>query len=165
MLAGTGQNLPPGEGKGFGICSHGGRQLGVVGAHVSVDMNSGVVTVIKLTGAFDIGLIINRNTTDMGVKGAMIWGIGSALIENVELDGHRCYTNGFADYPIPRMGDIPEIDLAYLNNVESDNPRGCGEMPMPPTVAAIANAVFAATGFRCNSLPMTPEKIRKGLAA
>jgi CO/xanthine dehydrogenase Mo-binding subunit len=151
------------RGIGFGLCNHGGRQLGVVGAEVVVDRTTGKVTVIRLGGAYDIGLVINRNTLRAGVKGAMLWGLGYALLEEVKLDGHRCYTTGFSDYRIARFSDTPPIDLAFLDNLKPGVPRGCGELPLPPTVAAICNAVYNAVGVRFHTLPMTPERVKAAL--
>jgi nicotinate dehydrogenase subunit B len=148
---------PSGQGVGFAICTHGGRQLGAVGVEVRVDSRTGVVEVVRMAGAFDIGLVINANTATMGIKGAMIWGLGYALLEEVDLDGHSCRTTGFHNYHIPRMKDIPPIEIRYFDTVKPGEPRGCGEMPTPPTSAAIANAVFNATGKRFYRLPLTPD--------
>jgi CO/xanthine dehydrogenase Mo-binding subunit len=155
---------PEDHGLGFAICNHGGRQLGVVGAEVRVDANSGEVSVVRLAGAFDIGVVINHTLATNGIKGAMIWGIGAALLEEVELDGHRCLTSGFGDYRIPRMSDTPPIEVAYFDNQSPGVPRGCGEAPVPPTAAAIANAVYNATGIRFYQLPITPERVLAALA-
>ncbi|MCU0304451.1 MAG: molybdopterin-dependent oxidoreductase [Thermoanaerobaculales bacterium] len=153
-----------GRGIGFGICHHGGRQLGAAAAEVRVDLATGAITVERLVGAFDIGLVINRNTVTATVKGAMLWGLGFALFEEVLLDGHRPLTRGFGDYRIPRFSDVPEISIAFLDNeVKTPAPRGCGELPLIPTVAAIANAVTQATGVRFHVLPLTPERVLDGL--
>jgi CO/xanthine dehydrogenase Mo-binding subunit len=99
----------------------------------------------------------------MGIRGAMLWGLGYALFEEVRLDAHRSFTASFADYRIPRFSDVPEIEIDFLDNRIPGFPRGCGEMPLPPTVAAICNAVCDATGRRFYRLPLTPERVRKGL--
>jgi CO/xanthine dehydrogenase Mo-binding subunit len=154
---------PEDHGIGFGLINHGGRQLGVVGAEVRVDRSSGEIEVVRLSGAFDIGVVINRNTTRMGVRGAMLWGLGFALFEEVELDGHRCYTTGFSNYRIPRFSDTPPIELGFLDNQHPGVPRGCGEMPLPATLAAICNAVYDAIGVRFYTIPMTPERVLASL--
>jgi CO/xanthine dehydrogenase Mo-binding subunit len=153
------------HGTGFAICNHGGSQLGAVAAEVSVDRQSGKVTVLGLAGAFDIGVVINENTAVMGIKGAMIWGLGFALLEEVDLDGHRCRTTGFSNYRIARMGDIPPIEVRFTNTVTPGQPRGCGEAPAPPTIAAIANAVYDAIGIRFYELPITPARVKAALDA
>ncbi len=160
-MLGYGQvELPPDHGIGFAICHHGGRQLGAVGAEVSVNRSSGVVRVERLAGAFDIGVVVNINTLTANTNGAMIWGLGFALFEEVALDGHTAYTRGFDAYRIPRFSDVPPIQLAFFNNETIDQmPRGCGELPVIPTVGAISNAVYRAIGVRFYELPLTPERV------
>jgi len=157
--------LPDDHGLGIAICHHGGRQLGAVAAEVSVSRETGVVRVERLVGAFDIGVVINRNTLRANTEGAMLWGIGYALFEEVHLDGHTTATRSMSDYRIPRFSDVPPIDTAYFDNVtDGQLPRGCGEMPLVPTIGAIANAVYDAVGLRFHTLPMTPERVLAGLA-
>ncbi len=153
----------PDQGVGFAICNHGGRQLAVTGAEVRVDRQTGQVEVLRLAGAFDIGVVINQNTASMGIKGAMIWGLGYALFEEVDLDGHQCRTTGFSNYRIARMADIPPIDIRFVNTVTPTEPRGCGEAPAPPTIAAITNAVYDAIGVRFYELPITPARVKAAL--
>ncbi len=166
MLGYGARELEPDRGIGFAICTHGGRQLGAVGAEVSVDRATGVVRVDRLAGAYDIGIIININTLTANTNGAMIWGLGFALFEEVRLDGHTAYARSFDDYRIPRFSDVPPIELAFLNNESAAQaPRGCGELPVIPTVGAIANAVYRAIGVRFYELPLTPQRVLAGLAA
>jgi CO/xanthine dehydrogenase Mo-binding subunit len=156
--------LPPDHGIGFAICHHGGRQLGAVAAEVSANRTTGVIRVERLAGAYDIGIVINRNTLTANTKGAMIWGLGYALFEEVSVDGHTAHVRSFDDYRIPRFSDVPPIDLAFLDNESRDqSPRGCGELPVPPTAAAICNAVYRAIGVRFHTLPMTPERVLAAL--
>ncbi len=163
-MLGYGVDLPPGRGHGFGICYHGVHQYAVVGAEVAVDRTTGEITVTKLRGAYDIGKVMNRNTATMGIKGAMIWGLSYALFEEARFDAHRSHMEAFADYRIPRFADIPEIEIDFLQTHRPEVPRGCGEVPVPPTVAAICNAVYDATGRRFYTLPMTPERVRTALS-
>lgn len=159
-----GRYQPPDDnGIGFAICNHGGRSLGVVGAEVHVEKSTGEVKIERLFGAFDIGLVINNTLATNGIKGSMLWGIGAALFEEVEVDGHRCYTTGFSDYRIARMSDTPPMDVAYFDNQDPGRPRGCGELPLPPTTAAIANAVHDAIGIRFYQLPITRERVLAAL--
>jgi len=166
MLGYDGSAAPPGRGIGFAICHHGGRQLGAVGAEVSVNLKTGRVRVERLAGAFDIGVVININTLTSNTRGAMLWGLGFALFEEVRLDGHRSKTRSLDDYRIPRFSDVPPIKLAFLDIVarREGMPRGCGELPVIPTVGAIANAVRRAIGVRFHTLPMTAKRVRKALA-
>ena len=132
-------------------------------AAVEVEPQTGEITVERLCGAFDIGVVMNINTLSVGVKGAMIWGLGFALFEEVQIDGHRSHTEAMSDYRIPRFTDVPPIEIVFLDNHAPGSPRGCGEMPVPPTVGAICNAVFSATGARLYTLPMTPERVLRAL--
>ncbi len=157
--------LPPDHGIGFAICHHGGRQLGAVGAEVSVNRSTGAIRVERMAGAFDIGVVVNINTLTANTNGAMIWGLGFALFEEVELDGHTAFARGFDSYRIPRFSDVPPIELAFFNNETIDQmPRGCGELPVIPTVGAIANAVYRAIGVRFYELPLTPQRVLGALA-
>jgi len=163
-MIGYESNLPyPDEGIGIAICNHGGKQLGAVSAEVAVDRSTGNIKVKKICGAFDIGTVINRNTATVGIRGAIIWGLGYALSEKVKLDGHGCYTEYFSEYRIPRFSDIPPIEIVFLDNYNPGSPRGCGEMPMIPTIGAIANAVYKAIGVRFYSTPITPDRVREAL--
>jgi isoquinoline 1-oxidoreductase len=163
-MIGYGSALPEDHGIGFGLCHHGGRQLGAVAAEVSVQRESGQIRVERLAGAIDAGRIINIHTATMGVKGAMIWGLGYALFEEVKLDGHRSYTSDLDTYRIPRFSDVPPIQVVFLDNhVPDGSPRGCGELPVIPTIGAICNGVYQAIGRRFYTLPMTPERVRAAL--
>ena len=164
MIGWRSRDLPSDHGVGIALCHHGGRQLGVVAAEVAVDRSSGRIAVERLSGAFDVGLVINRNTLTMGVKGAMLWGLGYALLEEVELDGHRSYTTSLSDYRIARFSDTPPIEVTFLDNEAPGAPRGCGELPVIPTIGAICNAVYDAIGVRFYELPMTPERVKQALA-
>jgi nicotinate dehydrogenase subunit B len=159
-------NYQPGPNSGIGmaIVNHGGSQLGAVAAEVEVSRKSGKVTVKKICGAFDIGTVINRNTATVGIRGAITWGIGYALYEEIILNGHRTKTADLMEYHIPRFSDIPPVEIAFLNNYQPGSPRGCGEMPVIPTIGAIANAVYRAIGVRFYSTPITPEKVKRALS-
>ena len=152
------------EGIGLAIIFHGGAQLGAIAARVAVDRSSGKIKVKHLCGAFDIGTVINYNTATVGLRGGMAWGIGYALQEEIKLNGHSTETEYFSHYKIARFSDMPPVDITFLNNhAPAGGPRGCGEMPVVPTIGAIANAVYNAIGVRFYSTPITPEKVKKAL--
>jgi len=154
------------EGIGLALVNHGGAQLGAVAAKVAVDRDSGKVKVKQVVVAFDIGTVINRNTALVGIRGGIAWGIGYALSEEVKLNGHSPETEYFSQYQIPRFSDIPPIDIAFFNNFNlGSGPRGCGEMPVIPTIGAIANAVYNAIGIRFYSTPITPERVKEALGS
>jgi isoquinoline 1-oxidoreductase len=155
------------RGTGFAICMHGGRQLGAVAAVVDVDATTGVVRVERLYGAYDIGTVINLNTLTANTKGAMLWGLGFALFENVQTNGHTAFARSLDDYRIPRFSDLPPLEITFLDNAapKGHPPRGCGELPVIPTVSAICNAVYRAIGVRFYTLPLTPERVLTALAS
>jgi nicotinate dehydrogenase subunit B len=155
--------LGPDEGIGIGLCNHGAKQMGVAAAHVKVNRKTGKVDVKEICAAFDIGTIINHRTVTTTLQGGIIWGLGWVLREEVKLDGHSVHTEYLTDYGVPRFSDVPEIKLQFLDNEKPGKPRGCGEMPVIPTVAAIANAVYHAIGIRFYTTPITPEKVLKAL--
>jgi isoquinoline 1-oxidoreductase len=157
-----GTSPAPDAGIGLAIINH-GAQLGAVAAHVRVNRDSGRVEVKRLCGAFDIGTIVNHRTATVGIRGAMIWGIGYALSEEVSLDGHSCWTTTLTQYGIPRFSDTPPIEIAFRDNYAPGGPRGCGEMPLVPTIGAIANAVHQAVGIRFYSTPINPAKVKSVL--
>ncbi len=156
-------SLEEDEGIGLAIISH-GPQFGAVAARVKVNRSTGKVTVRHISGAFDIGTVININTVTLGIRGAITWGIGYALSEQIQADGHSTQTEYLSQYGVPRFSDIPPIDIEFINEHSPNNgPRGCGEMPAIPTIGAIANAIYNAIGVRFYSIPITPEKIKEKL--
>jgi CO/xanthine dehydrogenase Mo-binding subunit len=159
------QNYRPGpdEGIGLAICHHGGRQLGAVAAEVAVDRATGAVDIKRICAAFDIGTVINHRTATACIRGGIIWGIGYSLFEKIKIDGHSCYTEYLIDYRIPQFSDIPPIEIRFLDNCNPGMPRGCGELPVVPTIGAIANAIHQATGVRLYLTPFTPDHIQNAL--
>ena len=156
-------NLSTDEGIGLAIVRHGGAQLGAMAARVHVNRDSGVVTVKQVCAAFDIGPIINHRNALAGIRGGIAWGIGYALNEEVKLNGHSVETGYLSEYRIARFSDIPQISVNFFDNHHPGSVRGCGEIPVIPTVGAIANAVYNAIGIRFYSTPITPEKVKAAL--
>ena len=153
------------RGTGFAICMHGGRQLGAAAAEVTVNPATGEVRIDRLYGAFDIGTVININTLTANTKGAMMWGLGYALFEEVHADGHTAHCRSLEDYRIPRFTDLPPLEIVFLDNASrGQSPRGCGELPVVPTVSAICNAVYRAIGVRFYTLPLTPKRVLAALS-
>lgn len=166
MIGYDNNDLEQDEGIGLGIIVHGAAQLGAAAAKVAVDRTSGKITVKHVCAAFDIGTVINQNTALVGLRGGIAWGIGFILSEEVKLNGHRVETEYFSQYKIPRFSDIPPIDIVFLDNyAPGTGPRGCGEMPVIPTLCAIANAIYNAVGVRFYSTPITPDKVKKALGS
>jgi 4-hydroxybenzoyl-CoA reductase alpha subunit len=133
---------------------------------VGVDRETGRVTVEKVTTAHDCGRMLNPQSVEGQVDGCIQMGLGYALSEElINQNGHMVNTS-FLDYKVPTALDMPASEQT---TIERDDPRGpfgakeTGEGPVSPTAPAIADAVWHATGFRSASLPITPEKILRGL--
>jgi xanthine dehydrogenase YagR molybdenum-binding subunit len=123
------------------------------------------VRVTRWAAAFAAGRILNSKLARSQLIGGVVWGIGMALTEGTVMDRKlgRFITRDLADYHVPVSADVPEIDVSW---VEEDDPRvnpvgvkGIGELGLTGAAAAIANAVYNATGKRIRDLPITPDKL------
>lgn len=136
-------------------------------ADVEVDTDTGDVTVLRVAAAHDVGKAINPMGIEQQIEGAILQGMGYAVMEEVVLEDGYTMTPSFSKYIIPTAMDAPEI-ITYI--VESEEPRGpfgakgVGEGAIIPTAPAIVNAIYDAIGVRFTSLPVTPEKILAALA-
>jgi CO/xanthine dehydrogenase Mo-binding subunit len=134
---------------------------------VELDEASGQVRVVGAWSACDIGRAINPMLASGQIEGAFVQGMGYALVEEMVWDGARLANPSLMDYKIPTMGELPETLRAYL--VESDEPSGpfgaksVGELGINGVAAAIANAIADAAGVRLRRLPMTGERVLRGL--
>jgi xanthine dehydrogenase YagR molybdenum-binding subunit len=134
-------------------------------AEVHVDEQLGVVRVTRLVNAVAAGKIINPQTARSQIIGGTVFGIGMALHEESMLDHRlgRFMNHNFAEYHVPANADVPAIDVVFIDEHDDKaNPlgvKGLGEIGLVGTAAAIANAVFHATGKRVRSLPITIDKL------
>lgn len=126
---------------------------------------TGVVTVDRVVSAVDAGTIVNMETARSQIIGGVVGGIGMALMEEGVID-HRYgkwINNNFADYHVPINKDVPHIEALFVNKPDPWlNPigsKGLGEVSMVGFPAAVANAVYHATGKRIRELPITPDKV------
>ncbi|MGC2412662.1 MAG: xanthine dehydrogenase family protein molybdopterin-binding subunit [Stellaceae bacterium] len=136
---------------------------------VEVDRETGHVKILRYTAIQDVGRAIHPSYVEGQMQGGVTQGIGWALSEEYIYDkGGHLENPGFLDYRIPVASDLPMIDTVM---VEVPNPRhpfgarGVGEVPLVPPMAAVANAIFDATGIRMRDLPMSPPKLRAALDA
>ena len=137
-------------------------------AEVHVDLETGEVTVLKIAAVHDLGRVINRLGAEGQVEGGAIQSLGLALCEQLIRRDGRVLNPNFVDYRIPSSVDAPPIDVGFVETMDPYGPygaKGLAETAINPTAAAIANAVFHATGVRVRDLPITAEKILAGLAA
>ncbi len=132
---------------------------------VHVHPATGEVKVKRVVSCADAGKIINHKTAGSQVIGGAIGGIGMALMEEAVIDNRfgRYVNNNFADYHVPVHADIPAIDAVFIDKKDPYiNPmgsKGVGEISLIGMAAAVANAVFHATGKRVRDLPITPDKL------
>ncbi|MDA1313277.1 MAG: xanthine dehydrogenase family protein molybdopterin-binding subunit [Acidobacteria bacterium] len=139
---------------------------GVQMADVSVDMETGIVTMNKMVAVQDCGLIIDLKTAESQVYGAMIMGICSALWEERVYDEiSGAYLNADMEfYKLAGIGDIGELVVHMMTGVYDDRGViGLGEPPAVSPMAAISNAVFNAIGVRVPTVPLTPDKVLAAL--
>ncbi len=127
----------------------------------------GRVSVSRIVSVFDCGRIVSAKTARSQFIGGIVFGIGQALLEELTYDReHGQPINAdLAGYLVPVHADVPEIDVSWIDepdfNFNSVGCRGIGEIGITGVAAAIANAVYHATGVRVRDLPITPEKLLK----
>ncbi len=132
---------------------------------VRVDEDYGTVRVRRMVGAFDCGRLYNPRLAESQWKGGMIMGIGEALLEAIHIDRRyaRITNNNLADYVLPVNADVPDIEVISVGepdlHASALGGKTVGEIGVVGTAAAIANAVFHATGKRVRDLPITMEKL------
>jgi xanthine dehydrogenase YagR molybdenum-binding subunit len=140
------------------------QACGVQFAEVEVDTETGLVTVKKILGVHDCGLIINQITLESQINGGIISGMGYALYEERVMDDLSgvVLNPNFETYKLPGIADVPDIEIVLINMPER-GVIGIGEPATVATAGAIANAVANAIGARVYSLPITPAKILAAL--
>jgi CO/xanthine dehydrogenase Mo-binding subunit len=139
-------------------------------AEVEVDDETGDVTVLRMTSAYEVGRAINPRLVEQQLLGGSWMGMSHALYETPEpyYPDTREGPRDFNEYLMPGPGDICPHDIIVLERPAPDGPygaKGVGEMCANPVLPAIANAVFAAVGVRIDELPITPEKVLRALKA
>jgi putative selenate reductase molybdopterin-binding subunit len=131
-------------------------------AEIRVDPETGQVRVRKMISAHDIGTIINPLTHRGQVEGGMIQGFGFAMSEDLAAEDGKIITANLAEYKLPNIRDIPKHETLYVRDRTGPGPfhaKPIGEHGAIPTAAAIANAVYDATGVQITDLPITAEKV------
>jgi CO/xanthine dehydrogenase Mo-binding subunit len=134
-----------------------------VAAEVAVDRKTGQITVKRAVSAVDAGQVVNPDGIVNQIEGGFIQSASWTLKEAVSFDRTRVKTRSWADYPILRFDEVPQVDVVILN--QPDQPfLGVGEGSQGPAAAAIANAVAGITGRRLRDLPFTPSRVKAALA-
>jgi isoquinoline 1-oxidoreductase beta subunit len=125
---------------------------------VEVSVADGKVRVQRVVCALDCGTVINPNGVEAQMEGGIVFALSAALHGEITLQAGRVEQSNFHDYPILRMDEMPAIEVYFVP--ADDNPRGVGEMGVPPTAPALLNAIYAATGKRIRKLPVRAEELR-----
>ena len=133
---------------------------------IEVDTDTGIVKVLKVTGAHDVGRVINRLGIEGQIEGGVVMGQGYALTENLIVENGIVRNPNFRDYKLVTAPEIPEIDISFIETMDGEGPQGAkgvGEAPAICVAAAVANAIYNATGVRITALPFTPENVYRAL--
>ena len=120
---------------------------------VAVDPSKGSIAVRHVCQAYECGKILNPSNLLKQVEGGIIMGLGPALREESKFEGGKILNASFGRYRVPRFADVPVLEVHLLDRPDLPS-AGAGETPVIAVAPAIANAVFAATGIRCRSMPV-----------
>jgi nicotinate dehydrogenase subunit B len=151
------------SGRGIAYSQRNGTTCAIV-AEVDVDRRSGKIWARKFTVAHDCGQIINPDGLKHTIEGNIIQGISRTLWEEVRFDPKNVTSVDWLTYPILDITEAPEtIECVYINRPELA-PTGAGEPSIRPVAAAIANAIFDATGVRMRRVPFSPDRVKGALS-
>ena len=149
MAAWTGRKHENGGGRGFAYTLSFGAHTAQI---IDVSMTDRGIKIDKVYCAIDVGVAIDPRNIEAQIQSAVIYGLTSATSGEITFKDGKVVQSNFHDYPAMRMNEVPEIEVAILEN----NPKitGVGEPGTPPSIPALANAIFALTGKRIRELPM-----------
>jgi nicotinate dehydrogenase subunit B len=151
------------SGRGIGIaCGIDAETYVAEIAEVTVDKATGKVKVRRIVCAQEMGIIINPEGATMQMEGCIMMGLGYTLAEDISFRGGQILTTNFDTYEVPRFSWMPQIDTVLVKNDELP-PKGGGEPAIVPVGAAVANAIYDATGARLFQFPMTPDRVKEAL--
>jgi CO/xanthine dehydrogenase Mo-binding subunit len=156
-----------GEARGRGIAyihyKH-NESFVAVAMEVEVDRASGAIRVLQVACAHDCGLMINPDAVRNQVEGNLLQALSRTLHERTTFDAQRVTSVDWASYPILRFAEVPPLKIDLIQRRDQP-PLGAGEAASTPVPAALANAVFDATGARLTEVPFTPERVREAIRA
>jgi CO/xanthine dehydrogenase Mo-binding subunit len=157
------QRGPTVSGRGIAYCQRNGTRVAVI-AEVDINRTTGKIWGRKFTVAHDCGQIINPDGLKMCIEGNIVQGVSRTLWEEVQFDKQAVTTIDWLTYPILDITEAPEtIDVVLINHPELP-PTGAGEPSIRPVAAAIANAIFDATGVRIRRVPFSPDRVKAALS-
>ena len=169
-LSARGYYTPPklaGNYKGSGVGPSPAYSYSACVADVSVDEETGRITVNKIVVAHDCGRALNPVNTEGQIEGSAYMGMGEILMEEQVFRGGLHKKPSLLDYKLPTSKDTPELEAILIETIDSEGPYGAkeaGEGPLNPVIPALANAVYDAIGIRFDETPITAAKVLDALA-
>jgi 4-hydroxybenzoyl-CoA reductase subunit alpha len=172
-LTGTGSYAPPpeargGKHKGAGVGPSPAYSYSAQVAEVSVDEDTGEVTVHKVWAAHDCGRALNPVSVEGQIIGSVWMGMGQALTEEMVWKDGMLMNPGLLEYRSPSSVESPEVEAIIVESIDPEGPFGakeCSEGSLAATIPAIANAIYDAVGIRLHESPFTPERVLAALRA
>ena len=172
-LSGTGSYAPPpeargGKHKGGGVGPSPAYSYSAQIAEVSVDEETGEVTVHKVWASHDCGRALNPVSVEGQIIGSVWMGLGQALQEEMVWKDGMLMNPGMLEYRSPSSAESPEIEPVIVESIDPEGPFGakeCSEGSLAATIPAIANAIYDAVGIRLHESPFTPERVLAALRA
>ena len=169
-IVGTGKYKPQflgGKYKGAAVGTSPAYGCSAQVVEVDVDLETGQVTIEKVTDAHDCGKAINRTSVEGQMQGSVSMGIGEAMHEEVKFDDKgRVVNDDLAEYKMVTALDMPPVDAIVVETNEPNGPFGAkevGEGAIMPTIPAVLNAIYDATGVRIYELPLTPQRVYEAI--
>jgi nicotinate dehydrogenase subunit B len=160
---GPNRNAAVMRGRGFAYVHYKHSESYVaMGMEVAVERSSGRIKVERVACAFDCGQIVNPDGVRAQVEGSILQTLSRVLMEEVQFDRSRVTSVDWSSYPILRFPDVPKLDIVLIDR-PTEPPLGAGEAACAPVGAALANAVFDASGARLRIVPFTPERVKTSL--
>ncbi|MBI3707986.1 MAG: xanthine dehydrogenase family protein molybdopterin-binding subunit [Proteobacteria bacterium] len=155
---------PGGLGRGIAYVHYKNNETYVaIGMEAEVDRASGAIRVHRIACAHDCGLVINPDALRQQIEGNILQTLSRTLFEEVTFDRARVTSVDWASYPILTFPDVPAVLIEVIDRPR-EPPLGAGEAATTPVPAALANAIFDATGARLRNVPFTPERMKQALA-
>ncbi|HEY7403281.1 MAG TPA: molybdopterin cofactor-binding domain-containing protein [Candidatus Angelobacter sp.] len=144
--------------RGFGIAG-GFEKNGYLAtcAEIAVDAR-GQVRIVRVVESFDCGAVVNPNGLRNQIEGAIVQGLGGAMVEAIHFADGRVLNGRFRDYHVPRFRDLPKIEVELIDRKDVP-PAGAGETPLMGLAPAVAGAIFSATGIRLRGLPLMAKPL------
>ncbi|MGE0158146.1 MAG: molybdopterin cofactor-binding domain-containing protein [Gemmatimonadales bacterium] len=148
-MAAWGTPTAPGRARGVAIVESFGS---IVAQVAEVGLEDGRIRVYRVYAAVDCGLVVNPQQAEAQIQGGIVFGLSAALFHEITVRGGAVEQRNFPDYPMVRLADAPEVEVAFVESGASIG--GLGEPGVPPVAPAVANALFALTGERLRGLPL-----------